>query len=259
MRTEVKELKRIARGNLQGHYLDLIRALVFCNLVISLVETPFSMMTNDVEFSTQNIIYYIAIVLISIASVVLTAGQYRLHMTLARTGEVHLSEIFEPAKNHANRFILTEVILYGIQFITLIPVFCATYIVLNDDDIKLYTFALVLALVECVLSTYVSLTFGLIYFAMNDNETLSMIPAMKFTKKLVFTHRKRYLYLMLSFLGMNLLSALSFGIASLWIEPYMVQTTTLFYLDVKGELPEVLENRKKNGPTPEPTAFNQYV
>ena len=58
---------------------------------------------------------------------------------------------------------------------------------------------------------------------------------------------------------MLLLVGLTFGVGILWVQPYMVQTTTLFYLDVKGELPEVLENRKKNGPTPEPTIFNEYA
>ena len=59
MRTKIKELKRIARGNLQGHFLNLIRVFVFCQLIVSLIEMPFSMMTNEVQFSTQNIIYYI--------------------------------------------------------------------------------------------------------------------------------------------------------------------------------------------------------
>jgi len=38
----------------------------------------------------------------------------------------------------------------------------------------------------------------------------------------------------------------------------VMQTTTLFYLDAKGELDEVLENRKKN-PAPEPVAFDSYA
>ena len=83
---KVKELKRIARGNLTGKYAGLIRVFVFCNLITSLVEMPFSMMTNDIPFSTQNIIYYVASILIAIAAVVLTGGQYRMHLSVARSG-----------------------------------------------------------------------------------------------------------------------------------------------------------------------------
>lgn len=259
MRTKIKELKRIARGNLQGHFLNLIRVFVFCQLIVSLIEMPFSMMTNEVQFSTSNIIYYIATILIGIASVVLTAGQYRLHLKLARSGEMHLSEVFIPVRYHANQFILTELILFGISLITLLPMFGGIFLVYTDGTIQDYILALVAAIISMIMGLYISLTFDLVYFVMIDNENLSMLQALKYTKNMVTTHRKRYLYMQASFLGMLLLVILSFGIGILWVEPYMVQTTTLFYLDVKGELPEVLENRKKNGPTPEPVVFNQCV
>lgn len=259
MRTRIKELKRIARGNLQGHYSNMIRVFVFCSLITSLLEMPFSMMTNEVDFSTQNIIYYVAVILIGIVSVVLTAGQYRIHLKVARTGEMHLSELFVPVKNHANQFILTELLLFGISIIAMLPMFGGLFLIFTAQGFTDYILALALSIVSMFLGVYISLTFDLVYFVMIDDENLSMMQALKYTKNMVNTHRKRYLYMQLSFLGMILLVVLSFGLGILWVQPYMVQTTTLFYLDVKGELPEVLENRKKNGPSPEPVMFNQYV
>ena len=101
MKREIKELKRIARGNLQGNFFGLIRAFVFCNLIVSLIEMPFSLMTNEIPFSTPNLIYYIAMLLLTISSVVLTVGQYCLHLRIARTGELHLSELFYPLQYDA--------------------------------------------------------------------------------------------------------------------------------------------------------------
>lgn len=259
MRTKIKELKRIARGNLQGHFLNLIRVFVFCQLIVSLIEMPFSMMTNEVQFSTQNIIYYIATILIGIASVVLTAGQYRLHLKLARSGEMHLSEVFIPVQYHANQFILTEFILFGISLITMLPMFGGIYLIYTGENTQDYILALVAAIISMILGLYISLTFDLVYFVMIDDENLSMVQTLKYTMHMIKSHKRRYLYMQLSFLGMLLLVGLTFGVGILWVQPYMVQTTTLFYLDVKGELPEVLENRKKNGPTPEPTIFNEYA
>lgn len=63
-----------------------------------------------------------------------------------------------------------------------------------------------------------------------------MLQALRYTRNMMHTHRRRFLYLQLSFLGMFLLAGLSFGIGLLWVQPYLVQTTTLFYLDLKGEL-----------------------
>ena len=49
---------------------------IFCTLATSLLELPFSLTTNEIAFSTSNIIYYVAVILIGIASVVLKAGQF---------------------------------------------------------------------------------------------------------------------------------------------------------------------------------------
>lgn len=260
---KVKELKRIARGNLTGNYGGLIRAFVCCNLITSLIEMPFSMMTNESDFSTQNIIYYIATILIGIAAIVLTGGQYRMHLSAARTGKVHPSDLFYPVKYHADRYIFTELILFGISLIAMIPMIAAIILFYLKEDLVYQLASLVLVLVSFivsfVVSVYISLTFDLVYFVLNDHEELGMIKALKHTKQLVHTHRKRYLYMQLSFLPMLLLVAISFGTAIFWVQPYMTQTTTVFYLDVKGELDEVLRNRQQTEPSPEPVMFNEYV
>lgn len=259
MRTKIKELKRIARGNLQGHFMVFIRVLVFCNLITSLLEFPFTLMTTDDPFATSNIIYYVATALISIAAVLLTAGQYRLHLRLARTGEIHISEVFIPARFHSNQFILTELILFGISTIAALPTIGGIYLIYTNGDSTSYYIAIIATIISTIIGLAISLTFGLVYFVMLDNENISMLQALIFTKNMVKSHKRRYLYMQLSFIGMNLLGILSFGIGYIWITPYIMQSTTIFYLDVKGELPEVLEYRKKNGPVPDPVIFNEYI
>lgn len=259
MKRKAKELKRIARGNLQGNYWELIRAYVFCTLIVSLIETPFSMFRNEVPFSTNNIIYYAALVLITVASVVLTVGQLCLHLRVARTGKLHLNELFYPVKYDANRLILTEAILFGIEIFSLSPILGAVAILYFYEGTTIYLLALLLGLLGIALTAFVMITFGLTYFVLIDNETFTVKEAILATLKLVKTHKKRYLYLYLSFWGMYFLGFLSLGIGLLWVQPYEMQTLTLFYLDIKGELDEVLENRRKTEPTPEPVAFDRYA
>ncbi|MBQ8518147.1 MAG: DUF975 family protein [Agathobacter sp.] len=259
MKREVKELKRIARGNLQGNFLELIRAFVFCNLIISLIEMPFSMTRNEILFSTQNIIYYVAVILITVASVVLTVGQYCLHLGVARTGELHLSEMFYPIKYDSNRLIIAEAILFVIRLVALAPVIGAIAIIYFYEEINMYLVALGLSIIGCVLTVLVEITFGLTYFVFIDGEELSVMEALKASIQLVKKQRGRFFYMQLSFIGMYLLVLLTLGLGILWVQPYVMQTTTLFYLDTKGELDEVLENRKKAKPTPEPVAFDSYA
>ncbi|MBQ2901651.1 MAG: DUF975 family protein [Agathobacter sp.] len=259
MKRKGKELKRIARGNLQGNFLELIRAFIFCNLIISLIEMPFSMMRNEVPFSTQNIIYYVAVLLITIASVVLTVGQYCLHLSIARTGKLHLSELFYPIKYDANRLIVAEAILFVVRLVALAPVAGAVAIIYFYDTTTMYLTALGLSIIGCALTVLVEMTFGLTYFVLIDNEEWTVMQALKSAIQLVKGHKRRFFYMQLSFTGMYFLTLLTLGIGILWVQPYVMQTTTLFYLDVKGELDEVLENRKKEEPTPEPVAFDSYA
>ncbi len=259
MKREIKELKRIARGNLQGHFLGLIRALVFCDLIVSLIETPFSMMTNDAPFSPTNIIYYIAILLITIVSVVLTVGQYCLHLRIARSGELHLSELFYPLRYDANRLIMTEAILFVIRLIGLAPIIGAVIIISFYESMEMYLIAIGLTLFGCILTLYIEVTFGLIYFVLIDNEELSGIACIKKSLRMIKGYKGRLLYLFASFLGISTLMLFTFGLAILWIQPYIMQTTTLFYLDVTGELDAVLEEKRKQEPIPEPVAIDSYV
>lgn len=259
MKREIKELKRIARGNLQGHFLGLIRALVFCDLIVSLIETPFSMMTNDAPFSPTNIIYYIAILLITIVSVVLTVGQYCLHLRIARSGEFHLSELFYPLRYDANRLIIAEVILCFFRLIGLAPAIGAGVIVYFYEDINMYLVALGLAVLGCIMTVLIEVTFSMTYFALIDGEELSVGQAIAKALRIIKGYKGRFLYLMLSFIGMYLLAALTLGLGLLWVQPYVMQTTTLFYLDINGELDEVLERRKESEPTPEPVAYDHYA
>lgn len=259
MKREVKELKRIARGNLQGNFLELIRAFVFCNLVVSLVEMPFSWMTNEVQFSSQNMIYYVAKLLITIASVVLTVGQYCLHLRIAREGKLHLMELYYPLLHDANRLINAEAVLWVLRLIGLAPAIGAIAIVYFYEEINMYLIALGLAILGCILTVFIEVTFGMTYFALIDGEELTVMEAFKTALKLIKGHKGRFLYLYASFAGMYLLVAITFGIGLLWVQPYVMQTTTLFYLDIKGELDEALEKRREKEPTPEPVAFDSYV
>lgn len=259
MKREVKELKRIARGNLQGHFLELIRAFIFCELIISLIEMPFSGISSETLFSAENFIYYTAMLLIAIASVVLTVGQYCLHLRIARTGQLHLEELFYPLTHDANRLIIAEATLFVIRLIGLAPAIGAVAIVYFYNTIDMYLIALVLALLGILLTVLIELTFGMTYFVLIDGEELSVWQAFKTATHLIKTHKGRYFYMMLSFIGMYLLVLLTLGLGILWVEPYVMQTTTLFYLDIKAELDEVLEKRRTTEPTPEPIAFDSYA
>ena len=127
------------------------------------------------------------------------------------------------------------------------------------EEINMYLIALVLAIISCVLTVLIEITFGMTYFALIDGEELSVLAAIKTALKLIKGHKGRFFYLYASFVGMYFLVAITFGLGILWVQPYVMQTTTLFYLDIRGELDEILEKRRQDKPAPEPVAFDQYA
>ena len=197
--------------------------------------------------------------MITIASVVLTVGQYCLHLRVARTGKLHLAELFYPLKHDANRLIIAEALLWLLRIIGLAPGIGAVVIIYSYEEINMYLIALVLAIISCVLTVLIEITFGMTYFALIDGEELSVLAAIKTALKLIKGHKGRFFYLYASFVGMYFLVAITFGLGILWVQPYVMQTTTLFYLDIRGELDEILEKCRQDKPAPEPVAFDQYA
>ncbi len=64
---------------------------------------------------------------------------------------------------------------------------------------------------------------------------MSVIQAIRRSRQLLKGgNRRRRFLLFLSFVGWFFLGALSFGIALLWILPYLRQSRICFYLDLKS-------------------------
>ena len=75
MATSCKELKRIARENLTGHYKTPMGAFLMASLITLAIELPFSMLLQS-EYATtfQTILYYVVDFLISLLGMVLSVG-----------------------------------------------------------------------------------------------------------------------------------------------------------------------------------------
>ena len=107
MNRPCKELKRIARQNLSGRYGIPMAALLITGSIPMVAELPFSMLQKNSQPVSQTIIFYLAEFLISLLSVVLSAGMTQIHLSLARGKEYELNSVFFGFKNHPDRFILT--------------------------------------------------------------------------------------------------------------------------------------------------------
>lgn len=229
-----RQLKTAARGNLIGNYRITMGAFVIVMLLGTIIEIPFSRLVNGAATPTTNyIIYYIAEFLIAILSGVLQIGLFRIHLSIARKKECNVSDVFCCFKSRTDRYILGYLLVFAVSLIGMLP---ALYVYFFCD-LTLAKLPLIigLLLLSLVFSVFINIVLALVFFVMLDNEDMSIVQCFKKAVGLMKGNKGRLFYIYLSFIGMWLLVVLSLGIGYLWVEPYMIQTYTLFYLDVIGE------------------------
>lgn len=260
------ELKRRARANLTGHYRIPMEVFLLVVAIPMVLELPFSMLRSEYSTTLQTVIYYLAEFLISLVTTVLTAGQIRIHIFMARKKDYTTGYVFWGINHHPDRIILVGLLIAGLSFLASIPMLYGTYLMnqvlggqglfsidLNSLEPVLMKFAL-LALLTLLIQVIIDLFLQLPFYLLMDYDQMTAGECIKIGVDLMKGQKKRLFLLMLSFIGMDLLMFLSLGIGSLWVVPYKQQTYALFYLDVIGDLKDELP------PQPDDyQPFQQYV
>lgn len=256
MQRSCKELKRIARENLDGKYSAPMLAYTITLSITLIVELTFSLL------QTQTIILYIVEFLISVVTIILTCGQYRIHLAIARGQKYSWKDLFYPIKNQPDRYILGQILYLVLMVVAMIPYFVGI-VLLSQSSVMLVLLSIPCSILSIILLLFVVLNFEPVFFFMLDDENLSVMEAFKKCRSVMKGNKGRYFYISLSFLGMLLLVTLSLGVTIIWVAPYMTQTITAFYLDVSGQLDAIEEEKKQKKQeqihTQPPTMFNQYV
>jgi uncharacterized membrane protein len=82
---------------------------------------------------------------------------------------------------------------------------------------------------------YLQARFGFAIYAMEKDPTLSITDAMKKSSTLMQGHKMEYFVFLLSFIGWFIVVGLTFGIASIYVLPYVQLSTANFYRHLTGE------------------------
>lgn len=240
MKRSSKELKRISRDLLNDRYGVPMGAFVLANVIVVAVGIPFSMSMGETPTPLQLVIALLAQYLITLISFVLNAGVIRVHLNMTRAREFKITQIFAPFKEQAERF-------FGAAFlISLLSIACCLpciaggiFFYLSDMSLISTIVFIITALVSFAIGLYICITYNFVSFFLLDCSQMRVIAAFKESRHLMHGNRWRFFYILLSFIGWELLIACSLGIASLWVNPYMNQTYVCFYLDCTGELDQI--------------------
>ena len=84
----------------------------------------------------------------------------------------------------------------------------------------------------------IAFKYACVYYIIAENPGISAKEALEKSKEVMWHNKWRYFCLSLSFIGWDLLSALTLGIASIWITPYRQAAFATFYREIVREQEE---------------------
>lgn len=223
------ELKRRARQALVGNYGAMIGAGILVFAVSSGLNLLLSLFTNG------SLLYQISFLIVGFLTAILAAGISLLTLNIARGRKVRAADVFAVFSLQPDRLLILTLLLELICAACVLPAAVSLALGffffpwLSGSSLAL----LVLAgcIVSILLLVAVSLRYALVYFLCFDYPELSAVELMRESARRMRGRKGQYFYLQISFLGMYLLGALSFGIGYLWILPYVSMTDTCFYLE----------------------------
>ncbi len=82
-------------------------------------------------------------------------------------------------------------------------------------------------------------SYSMSMYILAENPEIGALEAINRSKAMMNGHKMELFVLELSFIGWYLLVAVTFGIAGIWVVPYMSMTVTNFYNNIKNQ-PEVV-------------------
>ena len=237
------DLKANARDALLGRYSVLIGTGILAWLISTLIELPFSRMLEQGIYYMHigRIIWaYTGMLFVGLIGSLFNIGITFMHMQTAKGIRPQFSDLLHPFRNRPDKFIGCEIILILISFVCTLPGVIVTVIAAFQGstitDLQINTMLVIgtiLILIGFIVQIILGFAFSQAVYLLIDYPDYQVTEALRQSFILMRRRKMRYFMLQLSFIGWGLLGCLTLGIGFLWFIPYVAQTNTQFYLDLK--------------------------
>lgn len=230
------ELKASARERLLGHYGTVIGAFLL-NGVISGTATIAVSLVVDLSTISGTVLYYAIMFLVSVLTGLFTSGNAYLYLKLICGHPVSVADLFYGFRLCPDKAVAMQAWIALITYIGSLPQIILNYLMMTnlnhpDRAIKLmlpYALSLILSGVITVMLT---LFYAQAFFLLHDFPQYTAKELLRKSRRLMVHHKGRLFYLYVSFLPLMLLGLLSWGLALLWVIPYISATEAAFFLDL---------------------------
>lgn len=237
------ELKDKAKDTLGGNYGTLILGSFLFSLVICLVIFVFAFphLLSAAAFAysgggysvTAYRIFQAGLLTGQVLSGFLGFGISYLCLKLACGQPGSYTDVFYGfRRQNLFKVLLLTVVRLAFSYLCSLPggYFRAEYAQTSDPSLLRLT--LLAYAIGCCIYIPAALALDMTYFLLLDFPDKKAAGIFKDSFRLMKGSRVRLFSLQLSFIPLQLLCLLTLGVGSLWLEPYMHMTYTLFYLDL---------------------------
>lgn len=268
------QIRAFARGQLRGHWGTIIAAellrLLLMTLYIILVYaavlfsvfSPLMGVTNRwflhtypelwlVILALAGMVFALLLGLGLVLYVGLTLGNQRMYLALARGQHVVVADLFKGFSSiaHMKHFFGTMLCITLLELVLELPLLLRS-LGFADALYGVQNLELLTSLLVYLLGLYLSIA----SLASADHPRMKAGRALQAAWRTLHGRKLPLLSLCLSFLGWFLLSAVTFGLATIWVRPYFREALSIFYLSAySAEYQSNVEDAEYRELTPEET------
>lgn len=230
------ELKASAREHLLGHYGTTIGAFMIAGAITGTVSLAVGLLV-DLSTIPGTIVYYAIMFLVSVLTGLFSSGSAYLYLKLICERPISVGDLFYGFQLCPDKALVIQAWITLITYLSSLPQIILNYMMLanvnHPDKIMslMLPYALSLILSGAV-SVMLSLFYAQTYFLLHDFPQYTARELLQKSRCLMVHHKGRLFYLYVSFLPLILLGLLSWGLALLWVIPYMAATEAEFFLDL---------------------------
>ena len=239
------DLKNTAKEKLSGKYGNAIVIVILYFLIqllglqiitfpVAIVSAVSSVLSGS---DTLGIGYYIIIsvleTIFSIFANMMNTGLALFFLNMACNRTAVVSDLIYGYRYLFKKSLAISAILVVIRTIIMLPydICYFIYAFSPSASAKWAYYMVITMLAGSIVSIIVSLFFSQVYYLLLDFPKSSVKQLFAASVRIMKGRKLKYLYLDFSFLPLEALSILTFGISSLWVSPYRMQTMALFFLD----------------------------
>ena len=229
-----------------GNYRTAVFAYLIASLIVTTLSGLFRMQLSTGKLLHLFIYSIVELIILLISSIFLT-GQNYLYLNIARGKSFSYKDIWYGFYHHADRVIRIELFMVLHMMVRGIPFFVSAVLMLALKSRFWIVSTAVFGVSFLVNAITLQLTYFPALFLILEDDSVDLRRVIEASILLMNGNKMKLFKLTLSFLGMYILSMISFGIGFLWVGPYYYSSRTNFYLSLLRQRKEARNSANHNG------------